>query len=115
MYGTLWNNCECLIYPLATIYFWKISTHWIYFCIIGYVLSFWSVVSSFFLPESPRFLIDQQKLDEAEKNCKIVAAWSKTTEMVFNADDFRRIQATTNIYDLANSSDASTKGEIVVA
>jgi hypothetical protein len=25
LHGTIWNNCESLIYPLATIYFWKIS------------------------------------------------------------------------------------------
>ena len=113
MYGTIWNNCECAIYPLATIYFWKISTHWIYFCFIGYLLSLWSFISSFFLPESPRFLIDQQKLDEAEKNCKIIAAWSKTTEMVFNADEFKKQKIIVEA-NISASSDASTQGEAVV-
>ena len=113
MYGSLWNNCECLIYPLATIFFWKISTQWVYFCLIGYLLSFWALVSSFFLPESPRFLIDQQKLDDAEKSCKIIAVWNKTTEMVFNADDFR-MDETIDKLDGSNSSLTSTKGEVAV-
>ena len=59
LHGTIWNNSECLIYPLAVIYFWQISKNWIYFSVIGYVLQIWSFFVSFFLPESPRWLIDQ--------------------------------------------------------
>ena len=57
LYGTIWNNFECILYPLATIYFWKISKDWFYFALIGYVFSLWSFIASFFLPESPRYLI----------------------------------------------------------
>ena len=58
-YGTLWNNCECVIYPLATIYFWQINKHWIYFTSIGYCFSLYSAIASFFLPESPRWLFSK--------------------------------------------------------
>ena len=58
LYGTIWGISECSIYLFATIYFWQISRHWIYFDLVGYVLCLWSTITTLFLPESPRFLVD---------------------------------------------------------
>ena len=87
-YGTLWNNCECAIYPLATIYFWKISKHWVYFSSIGYALSLWSAVATFFLPESPRWLYSKQRLDRVGSSLRTVAWWSGRKSQ-FNIDEYR--------------------------
>ena len=50
---------EGSILMLATFYFWFVSNHWFYFSLIGFVLSTWNCISvTFFLPESPRLLIE---------------------------------------------------------
>lgn len=116
LYGTIFNNFDCFTYILATIYFWKISTDWFYFVLIGYLLNVWSFASSFFLPESPRFLIEQQKLGEASESLKTIAVWNKA-EFDFNADEFRNHHSPqgSGHRDLAYSSDASTKDDPVEA
>ena len=68
-----WNVQEAAIYVAATIYFWKISKHWQYFLLIGWIFNVISVVLLFFMPESPRWLIQVGKLDEARKAFAFIA------------------------------------------
>ena len=65
---SIWNVQEVMIYVLAIIYFWKISTHWFWFCLFGLVFQSVSVILMFWVPESPRFLITSGKYDEARKS-----------------------------------------------
>ena len=60
---SIWNVQEAFIYVLATLYFWKISTHWFYFVVIGLGFNIISVIGLFFLPESPRYLVTVKKFD----------------------------------------------------
>mmetsp|Transcript_34047 Transcript_34047/g.42013 ORF Transcript_34047/g.42013 Transcript_34047/m.42013 type:complete len:274 (+) Transcript_34047:590-1411(+) len=74
---TIWNIQEASIYVFATLYFWKISTHWFYFVIIGFFFNLISLVLLFFLPESPRYLISVGKLEEARKGFAKIAALNR--------------------------------------
>lgn len=55
---TVWNIIEGSIYVLATFYFWQLSKNWLYFVAIGYVLSIYSAIAVWSLPESPRYLVE---------------------------------------------------------
>ena len=59
-----WDSC--ITYLLATLYFRYVSTYWTYLALIGYVTQILCVALVWFLPESPKFLIEQNRLDEAE-------------------------------------------------
>ena len=74
---SVWCVQDSSIYVLATLYFWKISTHWIYFCSVGYCWQIISVVFLFWMPESPRFLISVGKFDEARKAFATIAKWNR--------------------------------------
>mmetsp|Transcript_40669 Transcript_40669/g.53345 ORF Transcript_40669/g.53345 Transcript_40669/m.53345 type:complete len:141 (+) Transcript_40669:476-898(+) len=58
-YASAYNTMEGSILLLATLYFWFISRHWIYFTLFGFALATWNVITcTFFVPESPRLLIE---------------------------------------------------------
>ena len=62
---------------LATIYFWFICKDWIYFSLIGFALSTWNCIAIQFVPESPRLLIELQRLEEARVSLQKIADWNK--------------------------------------
>ena len=64
----------CLTYLIATIYFRFISNDWFYLALFGYVLQIVSVCVVWFLPESPKLLVELNRLDEAEA-AMIRIAW----------------------------------------
>ena len=64
-YGSTYNTFEGTILLLGTFYFWFVSKDWFYFTLIGFGLSTWNVIAIRFVPESPRLLIELQRLDEA--------------------------------------------------
>ena len=76
---SLWNMQEALIYVFATIYFWKISRHWFWYCLVGYVWQVISVVLLLFMPESPRWLVSVGRLSEAKAAFETIAKWNRTT------------------------------------
>lgn len=55
--GTFYNMTDATVYMFATLYFWAGVKNWIYFALIGQVLAIFSAISSYFLPESPRYLL----------------------------------------------------------
>ena len=61
------NVLEALIFVFATLYFWQINKHWIYFVLIGYIWNIISVVGMYWMPESPRYLLNVGKYEEAAK------------------------------------------------
>ena len=65
IYATFWNLSEGLIFVYSTIYYWKIDRHWVYILSFGYFLNVLSFVGSIFLPESPVFLVNDGRLEEA--------------------------------------------------
>ena len=68
---------EVGIYVLAVIYFWKISTHWFWFVFIGLIFQSISIVMMLFMPESPRWLINSGKYEEAEKAFRVIAKYNR--------------------------------------
>ena len=64
---TLWNMQEALIYLVAVIYFWKISTHCFWYVLVGAIWQVISVIMLFFMPESPRYLITAGRNEEARQ------------------------------------------------
>ena len=60
-----WNVQEGMIYVIGTLYFWKVSKHWFWYCLIGYIWNIISVVLLVWMPESPRYLVSVGRLDEA--------------------------------------------------
>jgi len=73
IYATLWNLSEGLIFVISTLYYWQINKHWFYILSFGYFLAGLSMVGSFFLPESPVFLINEGRLGEARKSFEYIA------------------------------------------
>ena len=59
-----WDSC--ITYLLATAYFRFVSKDWFWLAFFGYVTQIFCVVLVWLLPESPKFLIEQNRLDEAE-------------------------------------------------
>ena len=74
---------------IGPIYFWKISNNWIGLFLCGYVQQMISVISALFLPESPRFLIEQNRIDEAHKSFKSIAKWNQI-KLTWDSRDFTK-------------------------
>ena len=118
IYALLWNISEGLIFVYATIYYWQINHHWFYLLSFGYLLALLSMIGSFFLPESPVFLINAGRLSEAKKSLEFIAKFNKR-ELVFDENIFpeKQDKAEQTIIDpnIGQTFDNSTSLEITKA
>ena len=64
--GSFWGMADSCTYLMATLYFWKFGKDWFYFAAIGYLLNIFAAVGAWFLPESPRYLLEKGKIEELE-------------------------------------------------
>ena len=64
--GSVWSVIEGSIYVMATLSFWLLTRNWFFFVSIGYFLALASACTVWLLPESPRYLIETQQIEEAE-------------------------------------------------
>ena len=71
------NVLEAFIYVLATLYFWQVSKHWFYYVFIGYTWNIISVIGMYWMPESPRYLLNVGKYEEAKQAFQVIAKWNK--------------------------------------
>jgi len=66
--GTMLNLWDTLIPVMYTIYYWKIGKDWIWFVLIfAEIAGVVCIAGTFFLPESPKFLISKKRFDDARK------------------------------------------------
>lgn len=89
--GSFWNIVEGSIYVTATVYFWKISTNWVYFVTIGYSVQLLSIFVFAFgnIPESPRYLLERQDLDKLKESLEIIAE-TNGRELLWDPELFKR-------------------------
>ena len=64
---------EACISIYGSIYFSFISKYWLCLVLIGYVLQLFAAVSSFFIPESPKFLLKKGRIEEANAVYTLIA------------------------------------------
>ena len=57
----------CLIGMLVTFYFWKLGRDWFDIVLVGYPTCLLTTVMAFFVPESPRILFVQGRIEEAKR------------------------------------------------
>jgi len=66
--GTILNLWDSIVPVLYTLYYWKIAKNWIWFVVIfAEVAGVIAIFATWFLPESPKFLISTKRFDEARK------------------------------------------------
>jgi hypothetical protein len=76
----MYNIFETIIPFFAAIYYWKISKYWQWYYLLGIVMQIWVVISLAFVPESPRWLVERQYLDQAEEVLRKIAQWNGKEE-----------------------------------
>ena len=79
-----WSVQEALTYVIATIYFWKISKQWFWYCSIGYIWQLISLICLYWMPESPRYLLKSGKFEQAREAFNRIA---KMNKRAINWDD----------------------------
>ena len=88
MFGTIFCVFEASIMLFGTMYFaLSQSKNWLYIAMTGYIMQLISLVGICFLPESPKFLIEKNRMREARKSLEKIAIWNKK-RLVFNPSDF---------------------------
>lgn len=74
-----WNVGEAIINIAITVYFFKMNGHWQWLLLVGFGMNIVALVFLIWLPESPRFLVNSGRLDEAKKAFEVIAWWNKTS------------------------------------
>ena len=80
-----WDSCLTIL--LATLYFRFVSTHWFWEGLFGYILQVICVLLVWFLPESPKFLVELNRLDDAEVSMRRIAWFGGTEFDPFELDE----------------------------
>ena len=66
--GTTLNLWDTLVPVLYTLYYWQIGKDWKWFVLIFAEITGVVIIAvTFFLPESPKFLISKKRFDDARK------------------------------------------------
>ena len=73
MVGSTWGVMDSLVYLFATLYFWQIGKDWFFVAAIGFMMNLVCAVASWWLPESPRYLLETGQIRELETTMKTVA------------------------------------------
>ena len=76
MIGGIYSTLDTIPYFVAVIYFWGISKYWYYLAAIGYCMEILTAILIWFLPESPRALVDLNRIEEAEIALRKIAWWT---------------------------------------
>ena len=71
-----WDSCLTIL--IATLYFRFVSSQWIWEALFGYILQIICVLLVWLLPESPKFLVELNRLDEAEIAMRRIAWFGGT-------------------------------------
>ena len=73
-FGTAWCAVDASVMLWVTVYFINSAARdWRQICLVGYALQFIGLVGAFWLPESPKFLIEQNRIREAIECLKQIA------------------------------------------
>lgn len=73
MVGSTWGVCDAMVYLIATIYFWKVSTDWYWVGFMGLMCNLFSALTCWLLPESPCYLLEKGKIGELEAAMTTIA------------------------------------------
>ena len=76
MCWAMWEACIGISAPL---YFWKISNNWIGLFYAGFCSCIISILATILLPESPRLLIELDRLEEAKYSLQRMATYNRKT------------------------------------
>ena len=73
---------NAMIFPISAFYFRFISKEWLYLFIAFLIITFIIAVLSHFVPESPVFLAEKEKYEEAKEVIKRMARMNGKTELL---------------------------------
>lgn len=108
-YGTIWQINEGTVALYATLWFAVISINWVPFISIGYGISIAVCITTYFLPESPCWLVNRRLYDEADKVWEYIAKFNGTT-YTYNKDFFAtRVEHKSEIKTVADSAEHFTE------
>ena len=75
-FGTMWCILEALIKLVGSLLFWQVTQYTDYYIAVGVALQVNTCICLLFLPESPRWLVEKQRLSDAEKCFDQIARWN---------------------------------------
>ena len=110
-----WDSCLTILF--ATLYFRFVSDQWIWEALFGYILQVICVLLVWLLPESPKFLVELNRLDEAEVSMRRIAWFGGTEFDPFELDEIENGNRPHNDYSHIPSpvKTKDAKSEIVGA
>ena len=76
-FATAWCVFEASIMLWITLYFINSAARdWVTISMVGYVMQVVALVGVFFIPESPKFLLEQHRLKELSNCLQYIAKWN---------------------------------------
>ena len=73
MFSSMYNIVDAFIMIVASLYFMYISKNWYCFEVASFLLVLGSCIASYILPETPRYLLSQGKIEEAIQSFNYIA------------------------------------------
>ena len=65
---------------MSVLYYWVVSKYSFYYLMLGWIMSILGAIGSFYLPESPVYLIAKGRTDEAAKVMQHIARVNRRSD-----------------------------------
>lgn len=78
--AVIFTLIDGLTYQFVVIYFWFISKHWFWLILFAYCMQITGAILSWFLPESPVYLLELERRQETVEVFKSIAKFNRAEE-----------------------------------
>lgn len=85
--AVIFTIIDGISYLMVTIYFWQISKEWTWIVLVGYIFNVIGAILSWFLPESPSYLMSLDRYDELIAMFKRIAKYNKASDQFTMTSD----------------------------
>jgi MFS family permease len=87
--GSLYNTLDAMTMIFTTLYYLYISRNWYYISVCFFSITIIALIISFFLPESPKFLVSKGHFLKAKHSFNRIASINNMKPLCYSKDAFK--------------------------
>jgi Sugar (and other) transporter len=97
--STVYILTDNSVFFFGVLYYWQVSRNWFYFVFLGFVLNAAGLIMLRFIPESPQWLLQKAKFEEAQSALQTIANFNDS-QLNFKIEVFQSAKPEVSIDEI---------------